>query len=400
MLLMIVLLLSACSEENNKNSSQETNNSENTEVETDKIKTQISNMSIDEKISQLLIIGIEGYELSQDEIDLINKYNFSGYIFFDRNIETKEQFTDLINNIKTENKKNVPCFLCIDEEGGRVERLDKFFKAIPPMNEIGNKNNAELAFKVGTLLGEKLQTFGLNMNFAPVLDINSNLSNQVIGDRSFGNDPDVVARLGNELAKGISNQNIVAVGKHFPGHGDTETDSHYDLPVINKDLNDLENLELKPFIYNMNNGLRAIMVGHLFLPQISSEPSSLSNEIINDLLRKKLKFNGVVLSDDMTMGAIVDNYDIRDAILKFYLAGGDIALVCHDNSKIPDIIDYIKLALEKGTISETEINEKLYRILTLKNDYEINNDKIDYSMVDNHIEKINTEINNLNLEVE
>lgn len=399
-LFMIALLLTACSINNDEDASEGLDNPEDIDVEIDKIKFQISNMDIEDKISQLLIVGIEGYELNQDEISTINSHNLSGFIFFDRNIETQDQFIHLINSIKKVNENNTPYFLCIDEEGGRVERLDKFYKNIPSMHEIGEINDDELTFKVGSVLGKKLKAFGLNMDFAPVLDINSNPSNQVIGDRSFSDDPNIVAKLGNELAKGISNQDIVAVGKHFPGHGDTQTDSHYDLPVINKDINELKELELKPFIYNINNGMRAIMVGHLLLPQISNEPSSLSYEIINGILRKQLNFNGVVLSDDMTMGAITDNYDLKEAVLKFLIAGGDIALICHDNSKIDDIVDYIKLAIDDGKISESDIDDKLYRILSLKKEYGFNNEQVEYGNIDNYIEKINEEINNIKLEVE
>jgi beta-N-acetylhexosaminidase len=380
--------------------SEEFSDDENTEIEKDKIKLQISNMEIEDKIGQLLIVGIEGYELNQDEIDIINKYNLSGFIFFDRNIDTKDQFINLINNLKDENKGDIPYFLSVDEEGGRVERLDKFYLKMPSMDAIGKTNDEELAYKVGTVLGSKLKTFGLNMNFAPVLDINSNPLNEVIGDRSLSDDPYVVAKLGNELVKGMSREGIVAVGKHFPGHGDTQIDSHYDLPIINKDLMELETLELEPFIYNINNGMNAIMVGHLLLPELSSEPSSLSYEIINGILRKKLKFNGVVLSDDMTMGAITNNYDIKEAVLKFLIAGGDIALICHDNSQIVDIVNYIKLAVENGTITEAEIDDKLYRILSLKKEYDIYDEKVDYSSVDNYIEKINDEIKSIYLEVE
>jgi len=399
-LLMSTLLLANCSMQNNDELPKALDSTENIDTEIDEIKSEISNMKIEDKISQLLIVGIEGYELSQDEIYIINNYNLSGFIFFDRNIETKDQFIHLINSIKNENRGNTPYFLSVDEEGGRVERLDKFYLKMPSMHDIGEINDDELAYKVGTVLGSKLKTFGLNMNFAPVLDINSNPLNQVIGDRSFGSDPDIVAKLGNQLAKGISYQGIVAVGKHFPGHGDTQIDSHYDLPVINKGLIELETLELKPFIYNINNGMTAIMVGHLLLPQISNEPSSLSYEIINDILREKLKFNGVVLSDDMTMGAITDNYDIKEAVLKFLIAGGDIALICHDNTHIGDIVNYIKLAVENGTITESEIDDKLYRILSLKKEYDIDDEKVDYNSIDSYIDKINEEINSIYLEVE
>lgn len=399
-LLITIFLLSSCTNYNTDDLSEEFSDDENTEIEKDKIKLQISNMEIEDKIGQLLIVGIEGYELNQDEIDIINKYNLSGFIFFDRNIDTKDQFINLINNLKDENKGDIPYFLSVDEEGGRVERLDKFYLKMPSMDAIGKTNDEELAYKVGTVLGSKLKTFGLNMNFAPVLDINSNPLNEVIGDRSLSDDPYVVAKLGNELVKGMSREGIVAVGKHFPGHGDTQIDSHYDLPIINKDLMELETLELEPFIYNINNGMNAIMVGHLLLPELSSEPSSLSYEIINGILRKKLKFNGVVLSDDMTMGAITNNYDIKEAVLKFLIAGGDIALICHDNSQIVDIVNYIKLAVENGTITEAEIDDKLYRILSLKKEYDIYDEKVDYSSVDNYIEKINDEIKSIYLEVE
>ncbi|MBC7088320.1 MAG: beta-N-acetylhexosaminidase [Tissierellales bacterium] len=401
----IILLLTSCTISIDKPMEKEDIFSENENQDdeivdvNDKIDSQISKMTIDEKISQLLIIGLDGLELNQNERDLLKEYSFSGIIFFNRNIESKEQFINLINDLKSINADKIPFFLSIDEEGGRVERLNLFYESIPSMGVIGEYNDIKLSYEVGRVLGDKLKTFGLNMNFAPVLDINSNPKNPVIGDRSFGNNPEVVSILGQEIYKGITKQGVISVGKHFPGHGDTIKDSHYELPVINKSLSELEEMELKPFIYNINSGLDAIMVGHLLLPELSDKPSSLSREIINDLLRVKLNFEGIILSDDMTMGAITEEYNLEDAILQFFIAGGDIALVCHDNSEIKDIIEYIKLAIDQEKITEKEIDIKLHRIIYIKEKYNLNNHEISRYLIDERINEINEKIEEIIQEV-
>jgi beta-N-acetylhexosaminidase len=368
---------------------------ENTEIDkpiVDSIREQIKNMSLNEKVGQLVIAGIDSYENDVHSRELIEKYKVGGFILLGQNIKDTKQTLDLVNSLKDSNSKNkIPLFLSIDEEGGRITRLPKEFAKLPTNKVIGEKNNSSLSYKIGSLLGEEVKAFGLNMNFAPVLDVNSNPQNPVIGDRSFGNNVDIVSKLGIQTMKGIQSHNIVAGVKHFPGHGDTSVDSHLGLPVVNNDLNRLKSLELIPFSKAIENGADVVMIAHILLPKIDKEnPASFSKIIITDVLREYLKYDGVVITDDMTMGAIVKNYDIGEAAVKSLNAGSDIVLVCHDFDKETAVIMAINSAVQNKTITEKSIDEKVYRVLKLKQKYNIKDEKINSINVKVINEKINS----------
>lgn len=355
---------------------------------TDPVEVQINEMTLEEKIGQLMIVGLEGKEIDENEIRNIHQYKVSGFIFFSRNIDNAEQTLSLLNSLKEENKTNsVPLFLSIDEEGGLVSRLSKIYRNLPTAAKLGNSNDNELSFEYGKNLGIKASSLGFNINFAPVLDINSNPNNPVIGNRSYGNEPELVSDVGIEVMNGIKSQNIIAIPKHFPGHGNTSVDSHLELPVIHKSLDELYNLEIIPFKRAIDYGVDAIMVSHILFPQIDDKyPATMSEEIIDRILREELGFNGVVISDDMTMGAIVDNYTIEEASVQFLKSGGDIVLVCHKNENVESVYNKIIDSVNDGELTEYDINEKVYRILTLKREYEIE----DKSMEAVNIKKINS----------
>lgn len=367
---------------------------ENTEIDkpiVDSIREQIKNMSLTEKIGQLVVAGIDSYENDEHSRELIEKYKVGGFILLGQNIKDTKQTLNLINSLKDSNAKNkIPLFFSIDEEGGRITRLPKEFAKLPTNKVIGEKNNSSLSFKIGSLLGEEVKAFGLNMNFAPVLDVNSNPKNPVIGDRSFGNNVDIVSKLGIQTMKGIQSQNIIAGVKHFPGHGDTSVDSHVGLPVVNNDLNRLKSLELIPFSKAIENRADVVMVAHILLPKIDKEnPASFSKIVITDVLRNYLKYDGVVITDDMTMGAVVKNYDIGEASVKSLNAGSDIILVCHDFDKETAVIKAINSAVQNKTITEKSIDEKVYRVLKLKQKYNIKDEKINSVNVKAINDKIN-----------
>ncbi len=306
--------------------------------------------------------------------------------FFRENIKNPEQTVEFLNKLKEINKnKPIPLFLSIDEEGGRVSRLPSEFPKMPGAKVLGDINNQDLSFQYGKILAMRIKSLGFNMDFAPVMDINSNPENPVIGDRAFGNTIDIVVNNSLETMKGINSENIISVIKHFPGHGDTNMDSHIDIPIIDKDLKEINDLELIPFKEAIENGVDSIMIGHILFPALDNKPATLSTKIINDLLRKELDFNGVVISDDLNMGAIVRNYTMEEAVIEFLNAGGDIALICHGGEEEYKIFDIIKREVENENISEEEIDQKVYRIIELKKKYNIE---------DNIIENLNLEIIN------
>lgn len=344
--------------------------------QTDQIKALIDSMTLEEKVGQLVIVGVDGYENDEHSKQLMDKYHAGGFILFKKNIQDSAQLLTLLNSLKETNaaSNKVPLFLSVDEEGGRVSRLPDEFKKFPSNKVIGQKNDSSLSYQIGNILGKELGSFGFNMDFAPVLDINSNPKNPVIGDRSFGTTAGLVSRLGIETMKGIRAENVISVVKHFPGHGDTSVDSHVGLPRVNHDLKRLESFELVPFKAAIENSVDAIMIAHILLPKLDPEnPASFSKAVITDLLRTDMNFNGVVITDDFTMGAIEKNYDMGGAAVKSIQAGADIVLVCHGFDKQETVIKALLAAAQTGQISTGRLDESVYRVLELKQRYSLGN---------------------------
>lgn len=353
------------------------------------IKT-LEKMDLDEKIGQMIIAGIPGTRLDINTKSLINDHKIGGIIFYGYNLETPEQSIQLINELKAENKQNsIPLFLSTDEEGGEVSRVPGDLIDLPNNDKIGMINDETFSYDIGTIIGKELSAFGLNLDYAPVLDVNSNPTNNVIGNRSFGNNAKIVSKLGIKTMKGIQSENIISVVKHFPGHGETAVDSHFKLPTVNKSLEDLRELELIPFKGAIEHGADVVMVAHILLPEIDKIfPSSMSKQIITKILREELDYDGVVMTDDMTMKAITNNYKMGEAAVESVKAGSDIILVAHDYTEVLTTINALKTAVKEGEISEERIDESVSRIIQLKLKYEINDEEVP----DVNIEELNQEI--------
>lgn len=361
---------------------------------------KISNMTLQEKIGQLLIVGFEGSTMNENIEKYIKDYKLGGFIFFSRNIKSIDGSIKLVNDIKTQNQDNdFPLFIAIDEEGGRVSRFPNELKGLLSAKTIGDIDKEEVAIEYGKLMGERLEKLGFNLNFAPVLDINSDANNPVIGDRAFADDSRTVTRNAIATLEGLKDQGIIAGVKHFPGHGDTQVDSHKDLPIINKDIKSLQELELVPFKRAIEEDVDMIMIGHILNKDMDeSYPATMSRSIIGGLLRDELLFEGVVISDDMTMGAILKNYSLEDASIKFLNSGGDLLLICHGQDKPELVFKAIEDAVNSKVISEEEIDEKIYRILSLKEKYNIDDNllnEISVEDVNRKTEKFLTNKTNL-----
>ncbi len=390
---LTMLLITGCgrnSVKQEENNISENNNEEIKQI--DKIKEKVDSMTLDQKIGQLFIVGFDGEVINDEIIDLVKNQKVGGLIYFSRNVVDSNQIIALNNEIKAI-EKDIPLFISVDEEGGLVSRVPEEYVKLPSSGYIGKFNDENLSYNVGKIIAKELKSLGFNMDFAPVLDIDSNPNNTVIGERAFANNADIVSRLGIKTMEGLRDGGIIPVVKHFPGHGDTDVDSHYGLPIVTKTLEELNNLEFVPFKNAIDNGADVVMVSSIILSSIDSEyPATMSKKVTTDILRDKLNFKGVIATDDMTMGAIIDNYSLTDAVIMSINAGSDLVLVCHGYDDILNSIVAVKDAVSSNIISEERIDKSVYRILKLKEKYNINNDATSNEI---DIEGINSEINSL-----
>ncbi|WP_449538965.1 beta-N-acetylhexosaminidase [Ferdinandcohnia sp. Marseille-Q9671] len=351
-----------------------------------------NSLSLDEKVGQLIFAGISGTKMNKKMNQLITKYHVGGIIFNGDNLVSPEQAVTYLNQIKQLNKGDIPLFFGVDQEGGRIAKLPGVLPNLPTNLEIGKMNDPTLSYEIGTVLGQELKAFGFNVNFAPVLDVNSNPDNPVIGDRSFSNNPEIVSKLGIQTMKGLHSQSIVSAIKHFPGHGDTHVDSHLELPKVTKTFEELNELEFVPFRQAINEGADMVMVGHILVPVIDKTyPSSMSKKIITDILRQELGFKGVVITDDFYMKAITNDYEIGEAAVQSIKAGSDIIMVAHDYNKVVQVQNAIKKAVENGEISEKRIDKSVERILEMKEKYKLSDSPtkpVNIEVLNNAIEQI------------
>lgn len=347
------------------------------------IELTIEEMTLAEKIGQLVMVGLSGETADAQVESFIKEKYVGGIILVGSNINQIEQTLELVNQLKSlNNTGKIPLFLGIDEEGVNVTRFPDQIIPTPTSREIGRSNDPSWAFDMGEAMAQKIGAFGFNINFAPVLDIDSNPNNPVIGNRSFGATPDQVSDFGIEQMKGISHQRIVPVIKHFPGHGDTDVDSHVDLPIINHDQDRVRSFEIQPFERAIDQGAEAIMTGHLLVPAFDDQyPASLSEAIITGLLREELGFEGVVMTDDLSMNAIGKQYEIGEAAVQSIRAGTDLLMIVNPNEAVV-ALDALEEAVHSGGLSEEMVDQRVHRILTLKEKYELSDDLLEEINVD------------------
>lgn len=336
---------------------------------TEELRQQIMNMSLREKIGQMLIAYNSGTSFSDEFKNELVSSQVGGFIIFSDNISTFAETKNLISELQK--GVNTPMFIAIDQEGGRVQRLlsvsDKKATDIFSMAKVGEFNNLDLSYGVGTIIGEEARTLGINTVFAPVLDV-GNFATSSMKDRIISNNSEIVARNGIMIGKGIKDSGVIPVYKHFPGIADTTVDSHYALPVIMKNMEELYAEELIPFIRAINNQAEMIMVGHVSYPLITGNdlPASLSKEIVGDLLRYELGYDGVVITDAINMKSLTKNYTEEEVYMLGINAGVDIFLMPNN---LVNTIDIIENLVNEEKVSEKQINEAVIRILKLKRKY-------------------------------
>ncbi len=339
----------------------------------------INKMTLKEKIGQLFIVGFHYLEIDNQIETLIKEYNVGNVILFQRNVDSIEslsKLTDSIQKLMIENNK-IPAFISMDQEGGMVSRMPSDATVFPGNMAVAASRVNGVSDKLGSFTGRELLSCGVNMNLAPVLDVNNNMKNPVIGVRSYGDDPEVVARLGKGQVRGLKGEGVVAVGKHFPGHGDTGKDSHIDLPMVPHTIERLDRIELLPFKKCIEDGLDAIMTSHILFPTLEEQnfPATLSKKILTELLREKLGFKGLILSDCMEMKAISDFYGTEKAAVMSIESGVNLICISHTLKKQVGAMEAVYEAVKSGILKEELIDERVSKVLEFKEKYNLNSKK-------------------------
>lgn len=365
---------------------------------TSRVDSLLSNMSLRQKITQMMMVDFRQWKTADEEAKsdftkmnsevqkIVEDYDFGSVIFFANNIKETEQSFNLTMDLqKAATKDNgIPLLITTDQEGGIVYRLGSG-TALPgnmALGATGDVNNAKIA---GEIIGSELSSLGINTTLAPVVDVNNNANNPVIGLRSYGEDAEMVGKMASAEIEGLAEYNVIGCAKHFPGHGDTATDSHYGLPMVDKSKEELLNNELKPYQVAINQGIEMIMSAHILYPQLDSTtvysektkqqeklPSTLSHKILTNLLKEEMGFKGVVVTDAMNMAGIAATYDEVQAVKLAINAGVDLIcmptnITClEDMSKLDAIIDGVEKAVNDGEIQESRLDDAVTRVLTLK----------------------------------
>ncbi|MFD5851939.1 glycoside hydrolase family 3 protein [Cytobacillus pseudoceanisediminis] len=346
----------------------------------DLISRAVKNMSIEEKVGQMLMPDFRTWkgknvtEMLPEIEKLVKDYHLGGVILFRENVVTTEQTATLVSDYQKAADK-FGLLMTIDQEGGIVTRLQSGTD-MPGNMALGAARSEEISRKVGKAIGEELASLGINMNFAPVMDVNNNPDNPVIGVRSFGEDPQLVADMGVAYTEGLQSAGVAATAKHFPGHGDTAVDSHLGLPEVPHDKERLKEVELYPFQKGMEAGIDAIMTAHVTFPKIDDTkaiskktgeeiavPATLSHKVLTELMREEMGYDGVITTDAMNMNAIAEHFGPVDAAIRAVKAGTDIVLM---PVGLQEVAEGLVNAVENGEISEKRIESSVERILTLK----------------------------------
>jgi beta-N-acetylhexosaminidase len=324
------------------------------------------------KVGQRIMVVFQGHTASPDLRRLVRDYGVGHVILFARNVDTPEQVAELVREVQSiarEARHEDPLLVTVDQEGGKVARLRAHWTEWPPAQALGRTGSEDLARRMGEALAAELSACGIGLDFAPVMDVNTNPSNPIIGalGRSLSDDPDLVGRLGAAMIKGLQDGGVAACAKHFPGHGDTAVDSHLDLPVVDHPRSRLEDVELRPFGKAVEAGVAAVMTVHALVREVDDQwPATLSPRVVRELLRDGLKFRGVVFTDDLDMKAVSARWKPAEFAVAAAKAGCDILSLCADHDAQVEALEALVRAVEVEAITWTELDEAADRIRALK----------------------------------
>jgi beta-N-acetylhexosaminidase len=340
-------------------------------VDEAEVEAILGRLTLEQKVGQMLMVGLPGPFLDDVTRQRIVDLGVGGVIFLERNTTSPEQvreFTQAMQSLAINQGPGLPLFIGWNQEGGSVIRRAAGLTQFPANMAVGLAGQPETAFDIGQATAEEMLSLGVNMNFAPVLDVNTEPANPVIGLRSYGDIPELVAAYGQNYIQGQQQAGVIDVAKHFPGHGGVDVDSHLALPTLNSSLESLMQRELPPFQAALDADVAAVMVAHIQIPSLdpSGRPASLSDEIINGLLRDRLGFDGVIMTDALGMKAITDQYSFEEGAIQAVLAGNDMLLSVETSDQPERIHQALLGAVQDGRISEAQIDDSVRRLIRLK----------------------------------
>lgn len=311
---------------------------------------------------QCAIVGFPGHAIPPELKALAREFDLGGIILFARNVESPEQVAEIAREAQTL-ARDLPLWVSVDQEGGRVARLKSPFTVWPPMITLGRSGDRQLASRFAAALAAELTAVGITLDYAPVLDVLTNPKNPAIGDRALAGRAEDVAALGTAIVETLQSAGVAACGKHFPGHGDTGTDSHVELPIVEHPPDRLEAVDLVPFRAAIEAGVAAIMTGHLLIPALDeSRPATLSPFVVDALLKKQLGFDGLALTDDLEMKAISGRYGLADATVRALGAGCDVVLLCGTSQEAQVLaLEAVIHAVEDESLPLTRVEDAFAR---------------------------------------
>lgn len=330
-----------------------------------------------ELLGELFIMGFNGTALEDETSAFISQAKIGGVILFSQNYENPEQVSSLINDIQNCRTGDLPLWVSVDHEGGKVQRFRTSFTRLPEADVIAKTNSPKLVFELAERTGAELRAVGINVNFAPVADINSNPKNPVIGTRAYGETEEMVSKMVSAFVRGHLTQGVQPCVKHFPGHGDTTVDSHFALPTVTDTLESLRERELRPFSKAFKSGCRWVMTAHLMNPNLDSEkPATLSSKTLMGLLREEMRYTGLIVSDDLEMKAITDHFGVEEAPRLAIEAGCDLLIYRSEAATRHAYASLIK-ALDEGRLSPDRVIESAELSMDIKRE-----DLMPYGAVD------------------
>lgn len=336
-------------------------------------------------LGQQVMIGISGLALTADEKKFIVDRQIGGITLFGRNVQEPKQIWELckeIQSLRHQTKDKIPLFIAIDMEGGRVARLKAPFTQWPPVRKLGDIDSPTLSFHFAHAMGQELRAVGINVDWAPCVDIFTNPENKVIGDRALGDNAETVERHASAMIRGYLKSGIIPCAKHFPGHGHTLLDSHEELPVADHTLERLQEVELLPFKRAVKSRVEFIMAAHILFKNIDKDvPVTFSEVFLKKIVRGEMRYKGLVVTDDLGMKAMVKHYDLKEIPVRALQAGVDILLYCNEPATPPVALDAVEKALTDGVLKEADSQASIQRVLNLKKDKLAQPDPAEFSKV-------------------